>query len=302
MALPHHLDRGDPEQAGAVFAQLVPDRMAKPVVGLLSHAIRHAHSIAPSSWSISLFESRIRLNVGQVEVCTLDKASLRVVVAGDLDKTSLPILAARIHPGPDPVYKAVPVPSHIIAIDLTSCCGLLESLFEPLNAYLSAAANRKRKSPFGRAFSMGVLVFLERATQSCLPSPGFLSTTDVMAAPRVSEEVATMPHYREGAIRQIQVNAYERDSRARRACIEHYGCSCVVCDISFATAYGPAFAGIVHVHHLRPLSEIGGDYIVDPIRDLRPVCPNCHAAIHSTNPPITPDELQAILRAKNGAC
>lgn len=44
--------------------------------------------------------------------------------------------------------------------------------------------------------------------------------------------------------------------------------------------YGPEFAGFIHVHHLRPLSGIGGGYVVDPVEDLRPVCPNCHAVIH----------------------
>jgi 5-methylcytosine-specific restriction protein A len=28
------------------------------------------------------------------------------------------------------------------------------------------------------------------------------------------------------------------------------------------------------------LSGIGVEYEVNPIEDLRPVCPNCHAAIH----------------------
>jgi 5-methylcytosine-specific restriction protein A len=28
------------------------------------------------------------------------------------------------------------------------------------------------------------------------------------------------------------------------------------------------------------LSEVSGEYIVDPVEDLRPVCPNCHAVLH----------------------
>ncbi len=36
--------------------------------------------------------------------------------------------------------------------------------------------------------------------------------------------------------------------------------------------------GFIHVHHLKPLSEVGYEYRVDPIRDLRPVCPNCPTA------------------------
>ena len=39
--------------------------------------------------------------------------------------------------------------------------------------------------------------------------------------------------YREGAVRQVSVNAYERDRAARQACIDRYGSSCVVCGLRF---------------------------------------------------------------------
>jgi predicted HNH restriction endonuclease len=44
--------------------------------------------------------------------------------------------------------------------------------------------------------------------------------------------------------------------------------------------YGKVADGYIHVHHLRPLSEVNGEYVVDPVKDLRPVCPNCHAVLH----------------------
>lgn len=42
-----------------------------------------------------------------------------------------------------------------------------------------------------------------------------------------------------------------------------------------------SFANAVNKSALLPISEIGEKYVVDPVRDLIPVCPNCHAAIHS---------------------
>ena len=36
----------------------------------------------------------------------------------------------------------------------------------------------------------------------------------------------------------------------------------------------------IHVHHIIPLNEIKEEYTVDPIKDLVPVCPNCHAMLH----------------------
>lgn len=46
-------------------------------------------------------------------------------------------------------------------------------------------------------------------------------------------------------------------------------------------AFGEEFAGKIEVHHIKPISEIGEEYAVDPVRDLVPVCPNCHMMLHS---------------------
>ena len=54
-----------------------------------------------------------------------------------------------------------------------------------------------------------------------------------------------------------------------------------MCGFDFAKAYGEQFSGIIDVHHRVPLNEIRSDYVVDPVRDLIPLCPNCHCAIHS---------------------
>jgi hypothetical protein len=102
----------------------------------------------------------------------------------------------------------------------------------------------------------------------------------------------------EGATRRVIVNAYERDARARRRCIAHYGLACVVCNFSFADTYGAAGAGLIHVHHVIPLAEIGTEYQVDPVRDLRPVCANCHSIIHRRLPPFNVDEVRGMLSRK----
>ena len=94
------------------------------------------------------------------------------------------------------------------------------------------------------------------------------------------EEVAESPTLYEGAVRQVTINAYERNPEARRQCIAAHGTTCCICGFSFGAGYGPEAEGYIHVHHLRPLSEIGGKYVVDPVEDLRPVCPNCHAVLH----------------------
>lgn len=99
----------------------------------------------------------------------------------------------------------------------------------------------------------------------------------------------------EGAKRTITVNAYERNSKARQLCIKHYGTTCIICKFDFEKKYGEHGKDFIHVHHLTPLADIGEHYEVNPIEDLRPVCPNCHAMLHKVEPPLTIEELQSML-------
>jgi 5-methylcytosine-specific restriction enzyme A len=100
----------------------------------------------------------------------------------------------------------------------------------------------------------------------------------------------------EGAVRRVSVNAYERNPEARRICIETLGAICSICGFDFETTYGDIGKGFIHVHHLKQLFEIGTNYQVDPLNDLTPVCPNCHAIIHRQKPPYTIEEVKGFLK------
>lgn len=114
------------------------------------------------------------------------------------------------------------------------------------------------------------------------------------------DEIRGGGKYEEGAKTQVTVNRYERDPSARQKCIEHWGLTCRACTFDFERAYGPHGAGFIHVHHLKPLHEIGQRYQVDPINDLIPVCPNCHSMIHRRTPALTIEELQALIFKNSG--
>ncbi|MDA3917464.1 MAG: HNH endonuclease [Deltaproteobacteria bacterium] len=98
-------------------------------------------------------------------------------------------------------------------------------------------------------------------------------------------------HYFEGTKKNITINAYERNSEARQACINALGCLCNICGFDFESAYGDRGKGFIHVHHIVPLSEIKGDYKINPLKDLITVCPNCHAMLHRNGHTIPPEEL-----------
>lgn len=102
----------------------------------------------------------------------------------------------------------------------------------------------------------------------------------------------------EGKTRKVSVNIYERNPIARQQCIDHYGCKCFICDFDFKAVYGELGEGFIHVHHLVEISTIGKQYSVDPIKDLRPVCPNCHAMLHKTKPALSIEEVVNHLTSK----
>lgn len=122
--------------------------------------------------------------------------------------------------------------------------------------------------------------------------------TGVLSTASFAEEITDAHALIEGAACRVTINAYERNPQARQQCIAHYGTSCSVCEASLDSVYGPAAERLIHVHHLRALSDLAREYIVDPIRDLRPVCPNCHAVLHRRSPsPYTIKEVQAFLQS-----
>ncbi len=106
------------------------------------------------------------------------------------------------------------------------------------------------------------------------------------------EELAPAEDMIEGAAKSVSVNSYERNPEARAQCLAHHGYTCRVCSFNFENFYGVVGRNYIHVHHRVPLSEIKSEYVVDPVNDLIPVCPNCHAMIHSTRPALGVDQLK----------
>ena len=102
-----------------------------------------------------------------------------------------------------------------------------------------------------------------------------------------------------GVAQRVVVNRYERDPKARQACIDAHGTTCRVCGFDFESHYGELGRGFIHVHHIVPISEVGSDEDVDPVRDLVPVCPNCHAMLHRpTDGVLSVDSLRRLLTAR----
>lgn len=102
----------------------------------------------------------------------------------------------------------------------------------------------------------------------------------------------------EGASKIITTKAYERSDRLRKAAIEHFSkngiITCDCCGFEFKTFYGETFGkSCIEIHHLKPIFQYASMSIVQTIdnalKNLLPVCPNCHRVIHKNS--ITADKI-----------
>jgi 5-methylcytosine-specific restriction protein A len=166
----------------------------------------------------------------------------------------------------------------------------------------------------GRADELSVEAIVLRAEFSSLFTDSELAEASrrIGQLPEAIKKVAVPPEsnfpdtladsegYSEGAVRRVTVNAFERDPKAREACLAKHGRQCVICDIDFALVYGDIGKGFIHVHHKKPLAAIRAEYTVNPKIDLVPVCPNCHAMLHTSNPPLGIEALKEIYETKKG--
>ena len=125
----------------------------------------------------------------------------------------------------------------------------------------------------------------------------FLTTQNIKHNPFKTCVIEDQNVYTEGNSNQVVVTKYERNPFARKTCIAHYGLTCVVCGFNFESIYGELGKDFIHVHHLKPVAAIAEEYEIDPIKDLRPICPNCHAMIHRRKEPYLIEDIKEMIKA-----
>jgi 5-methylcytosine-specific restriction protein A len=112
------------------------------------------------------------------------------------------------------------------------------------------------------------------------------------------ESASSLAPLQEGSAKTVELTTYERNPAARRACIAYYGPTCQACGMNYEDKYGAIGADAIHVHHVTPLSAIGEAYQVNPVRDLIPLCANCHHVVHRRNPPYSIADIKCAIEAQ----
>lgn len=280
------VNRTKRDSAVEVFERLFPDQDVRDAcASAMAESVQFAHAEAPNGWAVTLFKNVIRLNVGRIEVLAYFPGWVHCIV----DSEQVPAAVEQwedVELGVEPggVLRSVPV-SAVCNFPAELASEVLPLLRPCHNALIRAASGHQLHWNAQRAYSPAVIEFLSLAVGYQLQHPSYASLQEPGPSPLL-----------EGEAHQRSLNVYERNLYAREKCIAHHGCRCSVCDFDFEAVFGKLGKGFIHVHHLKPLAEIQKKYRVDPIKDLRPICPNCHAMIHRCNPVMTIEKLRASIR------
>jgi 5-methylcytosine-specific restriction protein A len=283
-------DRSDPETAREVIESVfehTPGAAEQSYIEFLAASIEFLSKRHPDRWGNTLSGWGVRLNVGWVESLVLYPDGLNVLVEAESAPAGTKLRGFRYDRAPG---------CDMTTVSLAELPESLTPLAESHFAALSIAATGHPPRAIRNAHSPGLTAFLSQVLRRQMRDPSYYAPS---AKPplllQFDEETADEPHSEGGRV-TVLVNRFERDSRAREKCVSHYGLHCSVCNMSFRERYGEAMKAFIHVHHLVPLADVGTEYQVDPISDLRPVCPNCHAVIHHGDPPLSIEQARALLK------
>jgi hypothetical protein len=139
-------DHTKPEVARKIIEALLPSvRERVACLQILAESIEQAHSLSPGSWSLTLSEKRVRLNVGRIEVLAIFSNVLHLVLHSKKKTTT---------------YVWVPgsYTEDLRASDVDKQFPLVEWSHRTL---VALAANTGRHSPWSFAHSSGTLKYLE---------------------------------------------------------------------------------------------------------------------------------------------
>ncbi len=111
----------------------------------------------------------------------------------------------------------------------------------------------------------------------------------------------------EGEIITKESRLKKRCLKLRDAAIQKYTQSngrilCSVCGFDFEKVYKELGKGYIEIHHEVPIYQYSNEgfqqYIGDAVKQMKPLCANCHRMIHRKKKPLSIDELKRIVGEK----
>jgi predicted HNH restriction endonuclease len=166
------LSRNSSNDARKVLERLLPERGSRiEILRFLADSIQQAHTLAEASWSLTLTQTMVRLNVGKIETLAIFQDLLHLV----LIRQNLPRGLKTV---PDivwnqkgrTVYQSVP---GSICCDIpTRQFGSARSLVRDSHrALIKSAGRTAKRTVWTASHSPGVLRYLEEVLNTTLPDP-----------------------------------------------------------------------------------------------------------------------------------
>lgn len=267
--------------------QFLPDEaIRRLVLRQFLISVDYAKKVAPNAWCVTLYKNMFRLNVGSVEILIVGSDFVRLNCEGQLGN---PPFVGDVFEAPN--YKTVKKSKCMFFGDFDVFRDLQEKLQPYHFGFIEIVGRRKSGEPVAgsrhkKSHCEDLVTYATDFVNSSIKETALAKNDD------------TTDQFFEGVLNRVFVNKYERNRLARLKCIEIHGQSCLICNFNFRRVYGPEADGYIHIHHIRPISEIGETYEVNPVDDLSPVCPNCHAVLHLRAQARSLDEVREMLQSQ----
>jgi len=282
--------RGDTEAAGEMFESVVSGYSSEArrfAIDLLGRVLENAKAQFRGRWTLTLHPGKVRFIAGMV-MC------LQFTQSGRTSAVLLKKSTPRRLWNSAATYANAPLCIEVKFDTIEELAAEYPKLREAHEAAMTiCAATHSGSGGHRQAHAAGLVAYIEELPETSSDVEGGTPERWTSGFPN---ELDPRNRYFEGARKQVWVNAFERDAGARLACLAHYGHNCVVCQFNFEHKFGELGKEFIHVHHLKPLALTDGEYELNPIDDLRPVCPNCHAMLHRGRSVLGIDDLRALLR------
>jgi predicted HNH restriction endonuclease len=94
----------------------------------------------------------------------------------------------------------------------------------------------------------------------------------------------------------IKENSY-RDRKLIDAAKKHFEPTCAICKFNFEKTYGLHGKGFIEMHHLIPISE---GKRISTVKDLVPVCSNCHRMLHKGKITLDVEDIKKMIQKNRG--
>ncbi len=171
------LNRTDPADAAAALARLYPEHTPRRrSARLLADDIRLAHRLSPSNWEITLFDEKIRLNVGSTEVAVLYPNEIYMVIDADrLTRPEREVLADLFEISGE-WYDDIPGTKGWGRIPASQLDDYLHLIGEPHRRFIEKASGGSTSAAWPDHHSTGVTAYLRDYLRRKIPDPDYIAS------------------------------------------------------------------------------------------------------------------------------